>query len=80
MISALIVDLAILGALVFFGYVLIRIFLGGSGRLETASLAFPLGGGIITWLLFLLSWGGMQLTLSTVLLVYGAAMVLALVL
>ena len=80
MIGALIVNLAILAALVFFGYVIIRIFLGGSGPLKTASLAFPLGGGIITWILFLLSWVGMQLTLSTVFIAYSAALILALLL
>lgn len=80
MISILLIDLAILVALVAFGYVLARLILGASGPLETASLAFPLGGGVFTWLLFLLSWGGMNLSIETVVVTYGASMMTAIVL
>ena len=80
MIGALIVDLAILIALMVFGYLVIRLLLGSSGPLETASLAFPVGGGLITWLIFLLSWSGMNLSVPTIFLSYGLSLIIVLAL
>ncbi len=51
--------LAVLGAL---GVQLLRAILVEWDWLELLSLAYPLGSGVLTWLLFLLSWLGVQLT------------------
>ena len=80
MIGVLILDLVILAALFILGYAVVRLILGRSGPLVTASLAFPIGAGTITWLLFLISWQRVPLTILTVVITYTAALALALLL
>jgi hypothetical protein len=73
-------DLLIVAALVTLGLALVRLILGRPGPLEYASLAFPVGSGAFTWLLFLLSWATVPLAPPTILLAYALALGLLVVL
>ena len=54
------------------GSLAVRTILVRADWLAFASLSLGIGGGLLTWLLFLLSWAGVRLTLPMVLLTYGA--------
>lgn len=71
--SALAIDLLTIAALTGLGLALVSAILGRAEPWAMASLAFPLGAGCFTWLLFLLSWAGMPLRAVTILLAYAAA-------
>ncbi len=68
----LIVDLTILLALGLFGGALVYLMVPSLSLVETGSLAVPVGTGIITWALFLISWAGVPLTPLTVIVSYLA--------
>lgn len=51
------------------GWLLARFLLGAGTELDRLSLAFPLGAGMFTWLLFVASWMGVALNLTLVILV-----------
>lgn len=53
-----------------FGWLLVSSIEPSLSVLEAISLSFPLGGGLLTWILFLLSWLGVQLSATNVLIVY----------
>jgi len=74
---AILIDLLIIAGLAGFGALLIALILGRPGPLEYASLAFPIGSGAFTWLLFLCSWAGVPLGLASVLVVFALAVGLA---
>src|SRR3972149_2097691 len=74
---AILIDLLIIAGLAGFGALLIAIILGRPGPLECASLAFPIGSGAFTWLLFLCSWAGVPLGPASVLVVFALAVGLA---
>jgi len=65
-IASLLVGLAVVVALSVFGVQLARAILGRSTWLELLGLAYPLGSGVLTWLLFLLSWIGLRMTALSV--------------
>lgn len=73
LLPVLVIDLLIVTGLVALGWALVRLILERPGPLEYASLAFPVGSGAFTWLLFLLSWAKVPLASSTVLLAYAVA-------
>ena len=68
------IDLLIVAGLAALGLALVRLILGRPGPLESASLAFPVGSGAFTWLLFLLSWAKVPLSPGTILLAYALAL------
>lgn len=53
--------------LLLFGILLAILILGDEDRLDLLSIAFPLGSGVYTWFLFLISWMGIRLTAFTLL-------------
>src|SRR3989304_4936448 len=56
--AALLADIALQLVILAFGFSLSTIILRGAGRLEHLSLAYPIGLGIFTWILFLASRAG----------------------
>ena len=64
--AALLADIALQLVILAFGFSLSTIILRGAVRLEHLSLAYPIGLGIFTWILFLASWAGLGLTLPTI--------------
>ncbi len=70
MIISLVEDLAILTGLSAIGLGVARLLIGRVSRATRLAIAFPLGGGLFTYLLFLLSWAGLPLTPASVLTVF----------
>jgi len=64
------VDLLLLAGLWALGILIVRAVVPQSGFLERAALGFGLGVACLTWLLFLLSWAGLPLTVPTILATY----------
>lgn len=64
------IDAGILSGLWTLGILTVRFLLPRSGFLEQISLGYGLGIGIITWILFLLSWAGVPLNRITILFVF----------
>ena len=77
MMQALILDLLVLLAFFAIGYLLMRTLLPPDGSLERIAYAYPLGAGVFTWCLFLLSWAGIPLTRLTLMLLSGLLLVIA---
>jgi hypothetical protein len=63
-------DVGILAGLWILGILAVRAILPVSRLLEQLSLGFGLGIGILTWLLFLISWTGLSLNSATILFTY----------
>jgi len=61
----IIVGLIVILLLLLFGILLVILILGDDDRLDLLSIAFPLGSGVYTWFLFLISWIGIRLTAFT---------------
>jgi hypothetical protein len=74
----LLADVFLLGALFFLGVSFARWAGSDSKSGYVPWLAFPLGAGIFSWILFLLSWAGIHFTLFTSSIVYCLLMVPAL--
>ena len=75
-------DLSLLTAILAFGGLLTTLLVGRWDSLRIMALAFPIGSGVLTWLLFLVSWAGLRLdgrTVSVAYLLACAACVLLLV-
>jgi hypothetical protein len=70
-------DLALLLALCLLGFALVYAIDRDLSILEKLSLALPSGAGVLTWALFVLSWIGVRLTLTSVATVYLAALLAA---
>jgi len=66
MLADLFLDLALLSAILALGSLLTYLLLGGGDLLWIAALAFPIGSGVLTWLVFLASWIGLPVDLVTV--------------
>lgn len=64
-------DVLILAAIYLLGATAVRAILKRADWLTFASLSVGVGGGLLTWVLFLLSWAGVSFGLSTVLLAYA---------
>ena len=56
----------VVAALSALGFQLARAILGKSTWLVLLGLAYPLGSGVLTWLLFILSWMGLRITALSV--------------
>lgn len=77
--SELLVDLGVFFALLALGWLLAQLMIADIHPLEALGLAFPLGGGLFTFALFIASWAGMPLTLwsaGIVFLLFFAALVI----
>lgn len=66
----LLLDTLVLGALFLLGYLAVCVILGKVNTLPALMLSFPFGMGLYSWALFVWSWAGGRLELSTVILVY----------
>jgi hypothetical protein len=71
----LLIDIIFLGAMFFLGIALVRGIKPGYASGFIPWIAFPLGVGCFSWVLFLLSWLGVRHSLSTSLFVYSALMI-----
>jgi hypothetical protein len=77
MLQALIIDILIVFSLFGLGFMLLKVVHPASSRLQTLSLSFPLGSGLLTWLLFLAGWIGLPFDRLEILLLWiGAAAIL----
>lgn len=74
---SLIIAAALLLAILLLGSQIARAVLAPQQRAELLSLAFPIGAGALTWLLFLVSWVGLPLKLPSVIVVYALALLAA---
>ncbi len=70
MIAAVLLDLFILFAISVFGALIVYVVLSPSNTLAYLSLAFPLGGGVLTWLIFSLGWMGLNIFPTTSIIAY----------
>ena len=61
----LILDLGVIFAVAVLGVLAARLVLPGTSRLDLLALAFPLGGGLLTFAGFLISWAGISWDLTT---------------
>lgn len=57
--------LLLIGAMTAIGYLMATVCLPGATRLNRGSLSFPLGAGGLAWLVFLMGWAGVRITLAT---------------
>ena len=72
MLQGLATDLAVLGALLLLGVVIVRAILESPSRLEIASLSFPMGAGLYTLAVFVIGWLGFKYTVPSAITVYLA--------
>jgi hypothetical protein len=70
MLKALIIDIAVIAGFYLLGIMVTTRLLKRPTYFELLSLSFPLGAGLLTWILFILSWAFMPIRLSTILLVW----------
>ena len=68
----LLVDFIILGMVALLGILLIIAIRGRSSFLEFGSLSFPIGAGMLTFVLFLSSWLGISYTKTSLIGIYLA--------
>ena len=62
MIQTALIDILLVIAIYALGVLLVRLILGTGDRLGLFGLAFPLGGGVLSWVVFITSWAGLQIT------------------
>ena len=62
MLASAVLGLCVLAAFASLGAVIVRAVLGTPDRLALIGLSIPIGGGVLTWFLFLASWAGIPLT------------------
>jgi hypothetical protein len=67
----LFLDLVLLAALLGLGALVARTLVGAWDATRVVSLAFPIGSGLLTWLIFLGSWAGFRIALLNVALIMG---------
>jgi hypothetical protein len=72
--------LTVLIAMGAFGALVIRLVLGRPDSLALVGLSVPVGGGLLTWMIFVLGWAGMPFTQLTCALVWFVSMALVLML
>ena len=68
--SALSIDLLIIIGVFIFGWSLLRSIWDGWNWFEVLAFSFPIGAGLITWCLFLVSWVGIPYTSETLIALY----------
>jgi hypothetical protein len=64
------VDLLLLAGMWSLGVFIVWVIVPGAGFFERLALGYGLGVGSLTWLLFILSWAGVPLTVPTILLAF----------
>jgi len=64
-------DLLILASLFLLGALVVYAILGKTDRFVLLSLSLGVGGGVLTWFMFLVSWAGLRLSMGTVLWLYA---------
>ena len=64
------VDLLLLAGMWSLGILIVRVIVPGADFFERLALGYGLGVGSLTWLLFLLSWAGVPLTVPTILVAF----------
>ena len=69
MLLSLLLDILVILLVFAFGYGVVRLILRSVSLFEYLSLSFPVGVGIYTWLLFLLSWVGVPINLLALIIV-----------
>ncbi len=74
------INVTILGGWILLGWILSRLIIRQDSFLEALSIAFPLGAGIHTWALFLVSWAGLELNVAAVIGTYAALLLPAIIL
>jgi hypothetical protein len=70
-------DLAVIGVILVLGGLFSRLLLGPDQKLAVLSLSFPLGGGLLTWIVFLLAWLGIPDLNSSILIAIGIMLLIA---
>ncbi len=73
--STLLLDIAIIVLIFILGSQVVQLLRTSTSRFEILYLAFPIGSGIFSWLLFLTSWAGVPLRLITIIILYLLIMV-----
>lgn len=73
------INLVTIAGLILLGYFIIRFTVPQMGRYITLGISFPLGAGVFSWSLFLLSWSDIPLTPISMLLSYLALLATSLV-
>lgn len=64
-------DLVILAGLFLLGALVVLAIVGKTDRFVLLSLSLGIGGGVLSWFMFLVSWAGLRLSLGTVLGLYA---------
>lgn len=75
--AALLADACLITGIILLGVLVSRLFDGSDSPLASAALAFPLGAGLLTWAVFLASWGGVYLDRLGIVLVWATCMTIA---
>jgi hypothetical protein len=70
MIQIALIDFLLVIAICALGALIARFILGPGDRLGLLGLAFPLGGGVLSWFVFITSWAGLQITYSSLIVTY----------
>lgn len=67
---AFLIDILIVLGLSILGKLILRSFNTTRSRILEWSLSFGLGAGVFTWIMFLLSWGGVRISLKSTLIIF----------
>jgi hypothetical protein len=80
MIRILLLDLLLIGLIALLGALVAWMLLDVKNRIGIVALAFPLGAGFLSWFLFLLSWIGLRITISSIIGLYFSLLMIVLAL
>ncbi len=70
MLLSAVLGLLVIAAFAALGAVIVRLVLGAPDKLALLGLSVPVGGGLFSWFLFMISWAGIPLTALTSVLVW----------
>jgi hypothetical protein len=65
MLISIVLGVVVLASFSVLGFVVLRVVLEAPDRLTSIGLSIPVGSGILTWFLFIMSWAGIPLTALT---------------
>ncbi|NIM96453.1 MAG: hypothetical protein GTO18_22360 [Anaerolineales bacterium] len=80
LVRAGLIDMLVIGGLFLFGAVIKTIILGQASWIDLIIFSVPLGGGILSWFMFLISWTGVPLSLMTVTITFAVLLALSMLL
>lgn len=80
MLTSILIDLVVIAGICFLGFLAAIRLLKRPTMFELFSLSFPLGAGLLTWILFILGWTFMPIRLDTVFLVWLILIIVLLIL